>query len=484
MLLGSPRVEQEEVSLKINRRKAVALLAYLAVTGQAHRRETLATMLWPDNDQVSAHAHLRRDLSELHKALGGGWLDISREAVALEPGGDLYLDVADFRRLLDGCAAHGHPLDEVCAACMPLLSQAAALYHGDFMAGFTLPDSPDFDEWQFYEREELRCDLAGVLRKLAQGHAARGEFEAAIRHARRWLGLEPWHEPAHRQLMQLYAWSGNPGAAMHQYQECVRVVEAELGQPPEEATRELYEAIRARRVPAPPLWAEEEAGRPHGDGLADFALPPARPGELPAAPPPRHNLPQPATPFVGRDEELADIGRLLLDDPDCQLLTLVGPGGIGKTRLALQAAAQALDAFPHGVYLVPLASVSSTEFLAPAIADALSLSFYGSADPQAQLLNYLREKEMLLVLDNLEHLLEGTSLLSDILSSASGIKLLVTSRERLNLQREWVREVHGLPFPEPPPSPPSDYPLPSPPPDSLPWPPGRGGRAAGAESPG
>jgi predicted ATPase/class 3 adenylate cyclase/uncharacterized protein HemY len=160
-----------------------------------------------------------------------------------------------------------------------------------------------------------------------------------------------------------------------------------------------------------------------------------------------HNLPAQSTPFIGRDEELAEIMRLL-DDPACRLLTLVGPGGVGKTRLALQAAAEMIERFAHGVYFVPLDSVSSGSSLAFALADALKFSFYSSReDPETQLLNHLREKEMLLLLDNLEHLLEETGLLSKLLASSSQLKLLVTSQERLNLQGEWVLAVQGLPLP-------------------------------------
>lgn len=159
-----------------------------------------------------------------------------------------------------------------------------------------------------------------------------------------------------------------------------------------------------------------------------------------------HNLPPQPTPFFGREKELAEITELL-EDPICQLLTLVGPGGIGKTRLALQAAAEKIEAFSYGVYFVPLASLSSANFLIPTIAESLKFSFYSREDPKVQLLNYLREKEMLLILDNFEHLVEGAGLLSDILAHAPQVKILVTSQERLNLQREWVLEIEGLKVP-------------------------------------
>lgn len=159
-----------------------------------------------------------------------------------------------------------------------------------------------------------------------------------------------------------------------------------------------------------------------------------------------HNLPPQPTPFINRKEELAEIVARL-EDPACRLLTLVGAGGIGKTRLALQAAAEIVDAFSHGVYQVPLAPLSSTEFIYSAIGDALRFPFSGSEEAHVQLLNYLRQKELLLLLDNFEHLMEGAAMVSEILQHTTRVKIVVTSRERLNLQGEWVLELPGMTVP-------------------------------------
>ena len=160
-----------------------------------------------------------------------------------------------------------------------------------------------------------------------------------------------------------------------------------------------------------------------------------------------HNLPIQLAPFIGREEELAEIDRLL-SDPACRLLTLVGPGGIGKTRLALQAAAHKLDAFTDGVYFVALQPLSAAAYLVPAIAEAIRYPFSGQESPQNQLLNYLRDKRLLLVMDNFEHLLNAAGFLVAILQGAPQVKILVTSREVLDLQEEWIRPVHGLRYPE------------------------------------
>ncbi|MFT3890064.1 MAG: helix-turn-helix domain-containing protein [Anaerolineales bacterium] len=158
-------------------------------------------------------------------------------------------------------------------------------------------------------------------------------------------------------------------------------------------------------------------------------------------------LPIPTTPLVGRETELNEIARLFRD-PHCRLLTLTGSGGIGKTRLALEAARQMQVTLTNGACFVSLMGISAPEFIVPAIADALSFSISGSLNPSDQLLNYLSKKQMLIVLDNFEHLLDGVDILGEILQHAPDVKLLVTSRESLHLQAEWTMEVYGLPVPQ------------------------------------
>jgi DNA-binding SARP family transcriptional activator len=206
--LGPPRVELDGAPVEFQRRKAVALLIYLAVSGQAHARDALATLFWPDQSQSRARAYLRRDLAVLNTSLNGEWLEADRETVELKSGAES--DVAHFRRLLAECQTHGHTPEAVCPACLPLLTQAVSLYTDDFLAGFTLRDSAEFDDWQFFQAESLRQELAQVLERLVRGHSAQGEYGAAIPYARRWVALDALHEPAQQHLMQLYDQSGQP----------------------------------------------------------------------------------------------------------------------------------------------------------------------------------------------------------------------------------------------------------------------------------
>ncbi len=412
-LLGPARIELDKAVIEVKPRKALALLIYLAVTGEHQARDTLATLLWPQSDQRGARRSLRNRLSELKLILGDEWLEISRESVCLRAG--FGLDVNHFQQLL---------VDE--EQNLQNLIAATDLYRGDFLTGFTLPDCPEFDEWQFFQTESLRQSLASALENLVGGLREQDDYATGVAHARRRLVLDPLHEPTHQQLMRLYAQTGQQAAALRQYEQCRQVLEDELGISPAQETETLYQDIQAGKfVPKkqpPQAWPQ-------------------------ARPRPKHNLPIQTSTFIGRESEINAIKQLLLEEPGCRLLNLVGPGGIGKTRLALATAVQLRDSFPDGVFFIPLAPVSEPESIVPAIAESLRLTFYGNVEPKAHLLDYLSRRQLLLVVDNFEHLLDGATLLSEIVSRAADVSILATSRERLNLQEEWVFAVHGLNFP-------------------------------------
>jgi predicted ATPase/DNA-binding SARP family transcriptional activator len=433
LLLGTPRIERNGTPIDVDTRKAIALLAYLAITRQMHSRETLATLFWPDT--LEARARLRRTLSVLYSALARSWLDIERETIRLEQSSQLSVDVDQFHHLLEAWRGHGHTAEEICPTCIANLKEATELYRGDFMAGFTLRDSPAFDEWQIFQTERLRREMMTALERLTRGYTVYQEFDLAIHTAQKWLALDPLDETGHQLLMRVYNWDGQRVAALRQYQECVRLLEEELGVPPTKETTLLYEKIRDG----------EEI-----EGVEQFTSQPKVWGHTPAVaastPAVLPTLPLPITPFFGRTAELTELSQLL-SKPECRLLTIVGLGGSGKTRLALQCAHHLQAQFSDGVYFVPLEAVQQSEFLATAILQALDVPVRGKNSPQQQVTQALHGKNLLLVLDNMEQLAGQSSWLGELLKQAAGFKLLVTSRERLNLQGEWLFPLAGMDFP-------------------------------------
>ncbi len=218
-VLGAPRIERDGALVAFDTRKATALLSYLAVTARPQRRETLAALLWPEADDARARSALRRTLSVVRKELGDLGPTITRDEVELVDRDGVTIDVRAFLT-----AAESADVEEV--------ASAATLWRGDLLAGFTLRDSPAFDDWQAREAERLRRVMASVCARLVDARATAGELADAVLHAERWLDLDPLHEPAHRTLMHLHAQRGDRSAAVHQYRRCVRIVDEELGVAP------------------------------------------------------------------------------------------------------------------------------------------------------------------------------------------------------------------------------------------------------------
>ncbi len=246
--LGPPAVELNARPLRLEMRKTLALLAYLSLSPQPPTRETLATLFWPEFDQKHALSNLRRHLSSLANSLPPELLDVDRERIGLQRA-CVQTDIERFHTLLAQANRHGHSSGQICQECVSLLEQAVEVYRGDFFEGFNLKDCPEFDDWQFFHREGLRAEYAGSLEKLAGYYQQTGEWEKGIAHARAWLALDRLHEPAQQMLMRLYFLSGQKSAAVRQYQECERLLEQELGQPPAPETLNLYEEIRREAPP-------------------------------------------------------------------------------------------------------------------------------------------------------------------------------------------------------------------------------------------
>ncbi|MDQ3105606.1 MAG: AAA family ATPase [Actinomycetota bacterium] len=289
-LLGPPRVERDGTLVAFDTRKAMALLAHLAVTERPRPRDTLADLLWPGTEPERARGALRRTLSSLRAAVGAELVEATRDHVRLVNGPGISVDVDRFRELRTG----GH------------LERAVAEFRGDFLEGFTVRDAPDFEEWAEAESERLRRELTGTLSDLASAQEAAGDQIGALRTVQQWLSLDGLHEPAHRALIRLYAATGDRAAALVQYRECVRTLSRELGVSPLTETTQLYEAINRGSYRQPPQVPRTPA----------VALEP------------------PWSPFVGRGDAL----RALHAQYEClgtdgRVVLVEGEAGIGKTRL-------------------------------------------------------------------------------------------------------------------------------------------------------
>ena len=388
--------------------KVPALLAYLAVTQKAHTRDHLAALLWGEMPDADAKTNLRQALANLKKLLEP-FLDIQRDAVELKRDANVRVDVWEFEKQITD--SRWQIADSNSSSAISHLPSAIRQYRGDFLEGIFLRDAPAFEEWAIAERARLRELALDALQQLVAQFTARGEYANAIAYAQKLLALDAWREEAHRELMLLYARTNQRSAALAQYDACARMLREQLRVEPSAETNALYERLRA---------------------VGDI---------------PKHNLPAQPTSFVGRAQELAQIETLLLN-PDARLLTLVGVGGSGKTRLALHAAERVwkLGAFLNGVAFVALANVESIEQLAPTMANTFGITLTGDVEPQTQITDYLRAKEMLVVLDNLEQLLDAATWLGEILQNAPRVKLLVTSREKLNTRWEWIVPLQGLEY--------------------------------------
>lgn len=306
--------------------KVRALLAYLAVeVDRPHRREALAGLLWPERPERRAHQSLSQALFKLRRAIGDleaepSFLLVTPQTLQFNPSSDYRLDVTTFTNLLTACHLHSHDRLESCQACMDRLQQAVALYRGNFLAGFSLGDSPAFEEWLVLTQERLQRLACEALAYLAGYFETRAEYDQALLYARREVELEPWREETHRHLMRLLILNGQRGAALAQYETCRQALAEELSLEPEAETTALYRQIcdsrLSRGAGAPLDYARNRPGR---RGL----LPPA------ARPFSAH------VPFVARERELAQLNEFLNRAlaGQGQVVFVTGGPGRGKTAL-------------------------------------------------------------------------------------------------------------------------------------------------------
>ncbi len=243
-LFGAPQVAYDGRPIATRFQKELALLIYLAITHRPHTRLALAALFWPEHDEQSALAALRRALYQVKRDVGEDVLEVTRQTVCLASAVDLEVDTRIFRAAAQGCREHVHPPLAPFAACVAALEAAVDLYADDFLAGFSLPDSPMFDEWLFFEREGLRAECLRILALLTGYYEQEHAYDHAIAMARCWLRHEPYHEPAHRALIRLYTRLGQYAEATRHYDHCKRLLVEQLGVPLHPDTERLYQASK------------------------------------------------------------------------------------------------------------------------------------------------------------------------------------------------------------------------------------------------
>lgn len=423
--MGVPRIWVGGTALDVTRmQRPLTLLAYLAAeSDRPHSREQVATLFWPDVTTSASLRNLRQLLYRLRRMLQDDRVEPSHihndsQTLQFNTESSAWVDVIALPRLIAEVTEHNHRRLAVCPLCAPRLEAMVGLYRGRFLEGWDFSDSPALERWVLMTQESLARSVHRALHALGECHLAHGRGEEAQACARQLLRFDPWDEVAERLLLRSLFAIGHRNGAIREYGRFQAMLERELHLPPEEETRTLAASIRAGTL---------DADRRR---LSPFPLATA--------------------PLVGRKAILENLNRLLTDR-EHRLLTLLGPGGIGKTRLALHVAESQMPEWQDGIWVIPLTKVAAmggAESVAEAIGAVLDIPV-GQGQPAVDaLFGFLRRRETLLILDNYEHLLpDGARLLRRILQHAPRVKILVTSQARLNLPEEWALRVEGLTLP-------------------------------------
>ena len=381
-----------------------SLLAYLILHRETSQpRQRLACLFWPDSNEAQARTNLRNLIHLLRQALPGAkdYLHTDGPTIQWNPDSDFALDVAELEKAMTAGA----------------FDCVVNLYTGDL-----LPDC--YDEWVISKREQLRQTYADALEQLVQQKKSEHDYHAAIAYAQCLIRHEPLQEQSYRDLMHLYALSGDRPGIIYTYNTCIKVLQDELGIDPSNGTRETYNYC---------LKMHQQVDSNTKPSL--FLLPKN----------PSHNLPFELPQFIGRELEKSKIKKLLAAH---RLITLTGAGGIGKTRLAIQVAHELLDQYQHGIWLVELAPVTNPGFVPNTVANALGLHGSEHQTILDGLANFLNEKELLIILDNCEHLIGAcASLVEYLLSKCPYLRILATSREVLDVKGEFIIRVPSLSLP-------------------------------------
>jgi DNA-binding SARP family transcriptional activator/predicted ATPase/Tfp pilus assembly protein PilF len=399
----------------------IALVAYLAHSGQAHSREALADLLWDASTTGQSFSNLRTALTRLRKQVGDH-LIVTRKTIAVTPTIHQKTDSARFQALLSGAGK------ERSAAGIHQLTQGLDLYAGEFMAGFFLPNAPRFNDWLVIEQERIRQLALRGYRQLAGWQEEQGDFAAGVITIQRWLSCDPLDETAQEQLMRLLAYDGRIAEALGVYEKYRDLLQTELAILPAPDIAALYQSIQDGSLPTPEI-----------------------------SPTPLHNLPRALTPLFGRKNEIEKLTNTLLN-PGYPLVSITGVGGMGKTSLALATGRQLTvrqpRPFKDGIWFISLEGIENDalekvrEEVAALVGQAMGLFFHGESDLWTQMLGQLASKNLLLILDNIEQFLTVASdLVLGLLEAGDGIHVLTTSRTTVPLAASFAFPLTGLETP-------------------------------------
>ena len=456
-LFGAPQIllDNEPIVLRISRR-AQALLYFLALEKKTHSRSHIASLFWPDLSDQHARKNLRNIVPEL-RALLGDYFIIESDSISLKVDGSYWLDVDEVRQIFEP------PLNLLELQNVPFAAKTistekvlrgATLYTGEFLLGFFIPDAPFYEEWVTTHREYHHHLVVSKLSAFAMQAFEQDERKLAANITRHLIRIDPLNEAGHRLQMRLLALDGQRSYALAYYERIKQQLFKELEVEPDIETQTLAQEIRDGTLPSQPEANERPASAPLTQSAAASTVNGKSENATAANTIPNTfaaRLPSLPASFVGREEEIEQLQAMLQHEG--RLLTLTGPPGVGKSRLAIATAQRMLDQFVDGALFVPLATVDDPTLVPMAVASVLGVyaRSTGATASKTELLedilHFLQNKRILLVLDNFEHVIDQSPLVGQWLAAAPGVKVITTSRQPLQLYGEQIFQVTPLAFP-------------------------------------